>query len=71
MAPVEGRSHLPIFNMFNPELFLSKGNEEIKMEQSLKGHPETGPATHWIEVRDPFGRFRGRTEGPEEDCYPI
>jgi hypothetical protein len=28
-------------------------------------------ANHWTEVRDPYGRVRGRTEGAEEDCNPV
>jgi hypothetical protein len=28
-------------------------------------------ANHWSEVRAPYGRVRGRTEGAEEDCNPI
>jgi len=26
---------------------------------------------HWGEPRDPSRRAKGRTEGDEEDCYPI
>jgi hypothetical protein len=28
-------------------------------------------AYHWIVVRDPYGRVRGRMEGAEQDCNPI
>ena len=33
---IEARGYLPIFKFFNPELFLSKENAGIKMEQRLK-----------------------------------
>jgi hypothetical protein len=33
---VEGWGHPPMFKIFDPELFLSKGNAETKMEQRLK-----------------------------------
>jgi hypothetical protein len=28
-------------------------------------------ANHWTEVRDPYGRVRGRSEGIEVDGNPI
>jgi hypothetical protein len=28
-------------------------------------------AKHWAELRDPYGKIRGRTEGAEGDCNPI
>jgi hypothetical protein len=28
-------------------------------------------ADHWTEVRNPYGRARGRTEGAEEDSNPM
>ena len=28
-------------------------------------------ANHWTEVRDPYGRVRGRIEGTEGDGNPI
>jgi hypothetical protein len=29
------------------------------------------PANHWTEVRDTYGRVRGRTEGAEGSCNLI
>jgi hypothetical protein len=36
---VEGSSHPSIFNFFDPELFMSNGNAETKIEVSLKERP--------------------------------
>jgi hypothetical protein len=32
---------------------------------------QTLTVNNWIEVRDQYGRVRGRTEGAEGDCNPI
>jgi hypothetical protein len=34
-----GKIHLPIFKFFDPELFLSKGNEGTKLKKKLKERP--------------------------------
>ena len=38
-VPVEAGDHQPIFKIFKPELFLSKGNAGTKMEERLKERP--------------------------------
>ena len=37
--PVEAGVHPAIYKLFDPELFLSKGNAGTKMEQRLKERP--------------------------------
>jgi hypothetical protein len=39
----EARDHLPMFKIFNPEMFLSIGNAGTKMEGRLEGRLVTGP----------------------------
>jgi hypothetical protein len=37
--PVKAQDHLPIFNFFDPEFFMSKGNLGTIMVQRLKKRP--------------------------------
>jgi len=41
MASFKARGHPPIFKIFDPELFLSKGNARTKKEQRLKERPSS------------------------------
>ena len=43
-SPLEGWGHLPIFKIFDSELFLSKRNAGTKVEQRLKERPSSEQA---------------------------
>ena len=53
MAPTGGIWPLTHFKNFNPELSLSKGNAETKMEQRLKERPSNNcPTLNYIPSMD-------------------